>query len=146
MRDSLKVISPIYSINYNWCRELGTTFRISFQWQNIISPHIRRCPSFCGLTAVQCCPECALLHTSLSPLLLLIMHALFSHSMFKYQWMPFFLLGQIQWHTSVLCAFSCQISFCLTVICNKAKKIMGYWWKSSISTAILPTSVSTVAA
>lgn len=46
---------------------------------------------------------------------------------------------KILWYISTLYTLSCQMVFCLTTICNKAKQ-MVYLWKDLTSTAMPTTS------
>jgi len=65
---------------------------------------------------------------------------------YECQWVQFFPHERIQWHTFSPSMLLCQIPFCQTVpllpSVTQKQNVMEYWWESSSSTAIPPTSDS----
>ena len=63
-----------------------------------------------------------------------------------FQCVPFFPHGEIQWHTFVSYALTCQKSFdqiaFVLLFLTWQQNVTEYWWEDSTSTAIAPTSTS----
>ena len=113
------------------------------QWTRACMPYLLK-PAPAEMTYRSCC-HC----WKVPPTDLLSSHPLFglhkcSASFDECQWVNFFPHGGIQWCTFASYAVLCHMPFCQTAPLLPSvtwqEHVMEYWWESSTSTAIPPTS------